>query len=157
VFAARARFRETEWTLQIASRGDFDQRDACVLFMFRAKSTIVGAAFIGFDAIFLRDPGRLVVVMFVVVVDIGADEIFHHAMFGALFAKIDAPIPGYDLRVDQSAAMGTEAAGGSQENIISRLHGGLSGKGDIRFLPLDVSYERIGRVRIDLLVMMSKY
>src|SRR5207247_5418906 len=93
--------------------------------VFGAQAAVEGAALVGAGAEGARQPGRLAVVVTVVVGDVGADEIVEGAVLGAAFAEVDAPVLDDDLGVHDAAALRAEAAGGAEVGVVAELHGGI--------------------------------
>src|SRR5205823_11622438 len=106
---------ETHGTLQIAIRRDFDERDASVLLVFGTQPAVIGATLVVAGAELARQAGGLVELVAVVVIHVGADEVFDQAVFGAALAKVDAPVADDDLRFDAPPAVRTQAVRGAEE------------------------------------------
>ena len=135
---------EAHRTFQIAIGGNFDEADAGVLFMFGTKAAIVGAALVGAGAVGARRARRLAEFVAVVIGNVGADEVFDEAVFGAALTEVDAAVADDDLGVHQPAALGTETAGGPEEGVIADVHGCLSRRSGPSARPEPMALQRKG-------------
>ena len=82
---------------QIAGRSDFDESDTGVLFVFRAKSTVERASFVGKDSHLERQFRRHRELMAIVPAHVAANEVFAFAVGGAPLSKINSASPRNDL------------------------------------------------------------
>jgi len=105
VSAAGPRLGEAQGAAQIAGGGDLAQGDAGVLLVLGAQAAVVGAAPVRLGAVGARQAGRLAVLVAVEVGDVGADEVFDGAVFGAALAEVDAAVANDDLRIQQPTAV----------------------------------------------------
>lgn len=93
-----------------------------MLFVFGTQAAIIRTTAFGLGAVNARHSRRLAVFVAIVISDIGANEIFDEAVFGAAFAEINAAIPDYDFGIDQAATTRTQAARGAEICVIAELH-----------------------------------
>ena len=106
---------------QITSIGDLDHAYACVLLVLGAKSTIVGAAFIGLGVSLLRQLGRQTRFDHVIAIHVAANKVFARPVFWTGLAKVDTSLSGDDLRLNHLVTIGTEALSESQECVVTKF------------------------------------
>ena len=123
VRTARPGFGKAHWTAQIAIRGNFDQRDAGMLFVFRAQAAIERTAAVGLGAVLSRRSCGLIVFVAIVVRDIGADEVFNHSMLWTLLAEIYPSITHDDLGVHDAPTRWAQASRRASKNVVADIHG----------------------------------
>ncbi len=124
VLAAGSGLGETHWTFQIAIGRNFDEADAGVLFVFGTKPAVVGAALVGAGAVGARRTCGLAEFAAVVVGNVGADEVFDEAVFGAALTEVDAAVADDDFGVHQATALRTKTPGGPEKGVVAHVHGG---------------------------------